>query len=1079
MAHPPRKSRPQRNTATRARRKRSVSALAKIAPPQLTHTYARKRLFGWLDKARRTHPVIWVQAPPGSGKTTLIATYISQRRLRTVWYRVDEDDGDPATFFHYLGLAIDASVPDKKNRRLPHFTPEYLHGLPAFTQRYFEQVHRRLRSPSVLVFDNYQEAPVDTALHEVMRAALASLPAGVNVIVVSRAEPPPALARLRASAIMTFLGWDELKLAAEECDAIVRLRKVPIEKDALQQLYERTQGWSAGLVLALEQQSASVTRATLSPGATPQAVFDYFAGEIFERMDRSSQAVLLQAAFLPSMTASRVVALTGAKQADQVLAHLNQRNYFTLKHVQAQAVYQFHPLFREFLLARARATFAPAFLRKVQHQSAALLEADGDTTDAVALLVEAQAWDDMLRIIPQCAQTMLEQGRAGVLEAWLRALPPALLERTPWLLFWFGMCRLAFQPTAARTYFEQAFRLFESEDDAAGLFLSWCGIVDTFVYAWGDFSPMDRWIAVFDDLLARHPRLPSPEIEARVVAGIFTALMYRQPQRPDLPQWAQRVRSVVLNARDVRTRMILGNQLLHYYTSWLGDLANARLLIEAVRRPVNAADVGPLARIAWCAMEAGYHFYMMAHEECLRAVNDGLATAEQTGARFMNSLLLSQGMIGSLTAGDLTTAARLLQSAAAMMSSGRQLDRAHYHFLVFLDAFYRKDTQHALTSAREAVALGDAAGVPFCQALYRLVLAHALYNRGDRREALAYLAQARRIARSGRIANVEFGCLFSAVSFALERGKHRLAIPLLRKTLTIAKQRGYVNRPLWTAEIMTRLFATALEHNVEVDYVQGLIRKRKLMPTPEVLHLERWPWPVKIYTLGGFRIEKDGEPVRFTGKVQRRPLDLLKIVIALGGRDVDAQDISDGLWPDAEGDAAADALATALRRLRLLLGDPGALVLQDNKLTIDARRVWVDVWALDHLFNRTDRAPADFARLLALYSGAFLEKDADVSWVWPLRERLRNRFLRELVKQGGLLMHAEQHAEAIRLFEKGLEVDNLAEELYCSLMRCYQALGRRAEALSIYERCRKLLSSRLGVTPSPETEVLHQALRAN
>jgi DNA-binding SARP family transcriptional activator len=278
---------------------------------------------------------------------------------------------------------------------------------------------------------------------------------------------------------------------------------------------------------------------------------------------------------------------------------------------------------------------------------------------------------------------------------------------------------------------------------------------------------------------------------------------------------------------------------------------------------------------------------------------------------------------------------------------------------------------------------------------------------------------------------------------------------------------------------MMRLFTTALEHGIEVEYVQGLIRKRKLAPTPEVLHLEHWPWPIKIRTLGAFRLEKDGEPVRFPGKVQRRPLDLLKITIALGGREVDTRRIIDGLWPEAEGDAAEDAFASALRRLRLLLGDPAALALQDDKLSLDPQRVWVDAWALEHLLERKDAAPADFAQVLALYRGAFLEKESGAAWAWPLRERLRNRFLRELARHGQLLMRDKHCEEAIRLFERGLEADDLAEELYCNLMRCYQALGRRAEALGVYERCRKLLSSRLGVTPSPETEALRHALRGN
>jgi DNA-binding SARP family transcriptional activator len=55
----------------------------------------------------------------------------------------------------------------------------------------------------------------------------------------------------------------------------------------------------------------------------------------------------------------------------------------------------------------------------------------------------------------------------------------------------------------------------------------------------------------------------------------------------------------------------------------------------------------------------------------------------------------------------------------------------------------------------------------------------------------------------------------------------------------------------------------------------------------------------------------------------------------------------------------------------------------------------------------------------------------------------------------------------------------LAEELYRRLMRCHAALGRRAEALAVYERCRKMLATVLGIEPTPETEILHRALLDN
>jgi LuxR family maltose regulon positive regulatory protein len=1061
--------------------KQHPSALGKFTRPRPVGALARPRLFRALDKARK-RPAVWVAAPPGAGKTTLVSTYVEQRRLRTVWYRVQDDDVDPATFFHYFGLAVEAAATGRPKAALPHLTPEYLLNLPAFSRSYFEQVFKRLKAPCAFVLDNYQEIPQDAPLHDVMREFLESLPAGINVLLLSRSEPPAALAPMRERRRLAFLGAEAFKLTIEECEDIAELRKVRIEKPALLKLFERAEGWTAGVVLALEQ-GGSEGAAMLPPEATPEVVFDYFAGDIFGRMEREAQELLLQAAFLPSMAAHRVVELTGAPNAERVLAGLNRTNYFTLKLARPHAaspVYQFHPLFREFLLRRAQETLAPAALAKLRQKAALLLEADHEIPDAVALLVAAQAWDEAMRVMLAHAQEMLQQGRGRILEMWLRALPLSIRESAPWLLYWIGMSRLPFDPVEARGHLEQAFSLFEQRDDTAGLFAAWASIVDTFGYERGEFVPLDRWIGVLDGLLARGAGFPSPEVEARVASGMFRALMYRQPQRPDLPQWAERVQSIVLEASDARTQMILGNQLVHYYDAWVGDFERARIVIEAVR-PAGAAEVGPLARIAWCAMEADYLWHAGAHEECLRVVGEGLEIIRQTGVRFMSYLMKSHGVMGSLIAGDFKTAEQLLKDGTAAMSGGRLLYRARYHYLSSMVAFYRKDTSHAVASAREAVALADDAGVPICQAVYRLGLAHALFSQGQRREALSCLARARCISRSTRIANTEFRCLSTTTYFLLERGKHSRAVPLLRRTLEIARQRGYVSVPFWTPEVMTCLFAAALEHGIEVEYVQKSIRRHKLAPRPETLHLERWPFPVRIYTLGRFSVLVDGKPLEFSAKAQGKPVELLLALVALGGRDVGERQLTEALWPNAEGDAAHRACAVTLHRLRKLLGCDAAISLQRNHLSLDPRYVWVDIWAFERWLGRTE-GKSDAARLsasdraVALYRGPFLGEHMDLTWAIPLRERLRTKLMRHLAERGLALQASGEYEGAVALFKKGLDADPLAEEFYRQLMMCYQSQDLRMEAIGVYKRCEETLAEALGVTPGIKTVALYQAL---
>ncbi len=166
--------------------------VARITHPRISGVAHRQRLYGALDAARRSHPVVWISAPAGAGKTTLAAGYIAERRLPCTWYGLDEGDGDITTFFYYMRLAAQKAFP-KKRPALPLLTPEYLLGWETFALRYFEMFYSRLKPPFALVFDNYQRVPPGSDVHRIVSTALDILPDGVIGIVVSRENPPPNL----------------------------------------------------------------------------------------------------------------------------------------------------------------------------------------------------------------------------------------------------------------------------------------------------------------------------------------------------------------------------------------------------------------------------------------------------------------------------------------------------------------------------------------------------------------------------------------------------------------------------------------------------------------------------------------------------------------------------------------------------------------------------------------------------------------------------------------------------------------------------------------------------------------------
>jgi DNA-binding SARP family transcriptional activator len=275
---------------------------------------------------------------------------------------------------------------------------------------------------------------------------------------------------------------------------------------------------------------------------------------------------------------------------------------------------------------------------------------------------------------------------------------------------------------------------------------------------------------------------------------------------------------------------------------------------------------------------------------------------------------------------------------------------------------------------------------------------------------------------------------------------------------------------------LSRLCAKALEAEIEPVYVRRLIQRRKLVPEGAAADLEAWPWPLKIYTLGRFALVRDGKPVMFTGKGQTRPLDLLKILVATGGREVSEPKLLEALWPEADGDAAAASFNMALKRLRELLTHPDAVLLSNRKLTLNPRLCWVDVWAFERGVSKQS-TPLQLQRALALYRGPFLGTE-ETDWSLSARERLRVKFLGCVQLLGRHFEDRQQWGDAAELYQRGLHVDDLVEAFYQRLMVCQNQLGLRAEALTTYQRCKKTLAAHLGVEPSPATETLYRSLTA-
>jgi ATP/maltotriose-dependent transcriptional regulator MalT len=393
-----------------------VGVLAKLSRPKLYGAVPRARLFQRLDEMRE-HPAIWVCGPPGAGKTTLVASYVSERAIPGMWYQVDAGDADPATFFYYLGIALEQAI-KSKHRALPLLTPELQGDLDRFSRRYFRELFGLLPERALLVLDNVQEA-VDSALYSVFESLIEEIPENLNVVCMSRTDPPSALARYTSTGRLVMLEWTDLRLTLEETRQIAAVKQ-PIAEPTLLRLLEQSEGWAAGVTLMLERIARTGEVPETIEAETREAVFNYFAGTLFDKQAADTRQVLLRTAFLPQITPSAAETLTGNPNAGKLLEYLHRRHLFTYRHRLGvakstskkrsseldEATYEYHALFRDFLLAKAQEEYTRTGLRRLLEETARLLESIELEEEAIGLYRRAEDWDSLTGILTQAGTAL-------------------------------------------------------------------------------------------------------------------------------------------------------------------------------------------------------------------------------------------------------------------------------------------------------------------------------------------------------------------------------------------------------------------------------------------------------------------------------------------------------------------------------------------------------------------------------------------------------------------------------------------------------------------------------------------------
>lgn len=1065
-------------------------SIAKFTCPQLFDILPRERLYERLYK-QKNRPIKWVQGLPGSGKTTFVADYIKTYKISHLWYRIDEVDTDLTSFFNYLGLLV-KKLKSKKTEPLPSFALEDKSNLSNFSRKFFQRFFTPLTHPITIIFDNYQVLPIDSDLHEVLCLAAEEIPAEVTIIFISRCLINPCFRRLQASNYIDVIGWNDLCFSESEFnDIIFTWSEKQLSNTILKRIHTETQGWVAGLMLILESCKTRGIKLSALDGFSFEEIFDYFAIESLSVINDQIKNFLYECAFLPEATVSMANQLSGKNDAEEIFNHLYYHQLFINKNNYSDPVYQFHPLFNDYLKSRAKQTFSKTRLREIKRKAAKILLNASYFENAIELIIDIKDWQWFERLIVELAPDLIKQGKNQLLIKWLSRIPEIFLYDNAWLLYWLGVAQIAFDPQISQDSFEIAFSLFRKKEETTGLFLTWSGIMNANIYKFKSSDSFLKWIPVINDLIETFPSFPSINVEAEVSNSLLAGLVLAGTNHYEIEKRIANFFELIGETDDTSLIRKKGVFLLSFYYTLQGNIFRSESLFNSVKDLEKKPESHIVCRIMSNHTKILNLFYSAKNQECIDFILINNEVSNTQGIQYGEVLLLGYAAAAALSNSDYDKAAGFLRKMKSKLVTGQNLDTFFYHiinawFVFFTDPFF------SLHLSLSALKLATEFGFSYLEHMALTAVAQICHELGHYDKAKKYLREAFQKARNTQNRLAEFKCYVIEVYFSFKEEDDERTAELLEKAMKIGQQQDAINFIFWRPSLMSSICAKALEFNIEKEYAKCLIKKRNLTIDATSQNIENWPWKVKIYTLGKFEVTIDNVPLLFSGKIQKTPLTILKILISLGCVDIREDQISDILWPDSTGDAGYRALVTTVQRLRRLINYKEAIVFKESKLSLNPHYCWVDIWALTNHLSLIRDQWKEFEKggkinhiirltetLFEKFSLPFLPSDKNIQWTFSMRDRIKTQIIVALKQLAEYWEQQKTWKKALEIYQKCMEIENCSEELFQRQMICYQKLGCRAEVVTTFNRCQTELSIKLGIQPSYQTKAILDTVLKN
>jgi LuxR family transcriptional regulator, maltose regulon positive regulatory protein len=588
----------------------------KTTVPRLPPRYwPRPRLLADLDEATDGQ-VTLVSAPAGYGKTLLLADWAAQHPERVAWVSLDEDDNNDRRLWSALVSAL-CSCPVVAETSPLHALA--VPGLPSRNPEFLAQVVNALGTaptPIHLVLDDVHELTAPDAVRGVAML-VRDRPPPVHVVLSGRVDPPLPLGRMRVAGELCEIRADRLRFTVAEASAMLAAAESPVSPEQVRLLVEQTDGWAAGLRLAVLslREAGDPDRFVADFLGSSRAVSDYLIAEVLSRLPADTRELLGAVSVCDTLCASLASALSGRSDAGMILASLERETSLVLSTGEDRIWYRVHPLLRSHLHAE--------LLRQQPDQLVRLHARAADwfagTGEVVTALAHARRTGDPSRIsamLRRHATELIAEGEHTAVRESLEQVGSSRIAADPWLAL---VSALVAAESGALTAADDRLAIAESE---------WPADPEPGLRALREIVRARRSIVDGEETA-------TPELPTEATAELGLAAMALLNRAVDLLHAGRRG-----EARDAaESALAQARQQHHGYTAALalvllsaiaasdGDYRRMTTMAESADRELPALEWQPTIAAAWSSATRAYGALLRAQpESCLELVSNRDAT---------------------------------------------------------------------------------------------------------------------------------------------------------------------------------------------------------------------------------------------------------------------------------------------------------------------------------------------------------------------------------------------------------------------------------------------------------------------